>query len=506
MSFMSELKNQLNDKYNVSVTENGAIGYETTSHPLLDLNFEVASMRSASAEQIILKFRRAFIDDPELAIRWLFYARDIRGGLGERRLFRIIIDDLSTTYPEIVSKIIDLIPYYGRYDDLVQLIKADNYNVRTKVAELIKSTLAQDEVNMEVGKPITLLAKWLPSTNAGKESRSLAITISNELRITENQYRRKLSKLRKYLDVVERKMCAGEWSGIDYSKVPSRAALIYSKAFNKHDPDGYSQYIDDVKSGESKINASTLYPHDIVAKYGESRWNLGSVNDVLEEMWKAQPNFDLNGKQMLVVRDGSSSMLSSAGRSNVSCLAIATALSIYFAERIEGEFHNQFITFSSRPKLVDLSNCNNLHDKLYRCYAETDCSNTDIYKVFDLILDTATAAQMDQSQMPANILIFSDMEFDGYRFDWNSRLFDAIRSKYEAHGYKIPRLIFWNLNSRSQTIPMIKNDLGLVLTSGFSANAAKMIMSGELDPMKALEDILNSDRYAPVADALNKEV
>lgn len=181
-------------------------------------------------------------------------------------------------------------------------------------------------------------------------------------------------------------------------------------------------------------------------------------------------------------------------------------MTIYFAERTTGEFKNKFITFSARPKLIDLLGCDTLHDKLIKAYAEDDCSNTDLYKVFTLILDTAVSANMDQSEMPENILIFSDMEFDGHKFDWDTRLFEVISDQYAQHGYKIPRLIFWNLNSRTETIPVIKNELGLVLTSGYSVQAGKMIMSGELDPMKALEDILNADRYQPVSDALNKEV
>ena len=506
MSFMSELKNQLDDKYNVSVTENGAIGYRTTTHPLLDLNFAVASLRSESEQKITKMFRSAFVEDPELAIKWLFYARDVRGGLGERRLFRVILEDLCFTYPEVADKILSLIPIYGRYDDLIQLATGE-WKYRDKVVDILKAQLESDLAQMEIGRPVSLLAKWMPSVNAGKNARESALMIADSMRLTENQYRRKLSKLRKYIDLVESHMCAGDWSGIEYSKVPSRAALIYKDAFMKHDSDRYSEYIAQVEEGSAKINAGTLYPHDIVARYSPSARVSRALDPALEAMWKALPEVDLAGKQMLVVRDGSGSMSwQNAGKSNVNCLTVATALTIYFAERTTGEFKNKFITFSARPKLIDLLGCDTLHDKLIKTYAEDDCSNTDLYKVFTLILDTAVSANMDQSEMPENILIFSDMEFDGHKFDWDTRLFEVISDQYAQHGYKIPRLIFWNLNSRTETIPVIKNELGLVLTSGYSVQAGKMIMSGELDPMKALEDILNADRYQPVSDALNKEV
>jgi hypothetical protein len=164
---------------------------------------------------------------------------------------------------------------------------------------------------------------------------------------------------------------------------------------------------------------------------------------------------------------------------------------------------DKFITFSSRPDLIDLSKQSTLHDKLVKCYSHTDCSNTDIQAVFELILRTAKAAGMSQVDLPENILIFSDMEFDGNKFRWSERLFTTISRQYEEAGYKLPRLIFWNLNILTETIPMIKNEMGLVLTSGFSQNSAKMIMSGELDPMKALLDVINSERYAEIDKALD---
>lgn len=501
MSFMSELKSRLEADYNVSVTENGAFGYRTTTDALLDYHFQLSSFRSASDDEIARRFRLPLAVDPNLAIKWLFYARDVRGGLGERRLFRVILEDLARNYPSLAKRILDLVPYYGRYDDLWGLLDTD---LAPDVAKLVKKTLLQDEKLMSQDKAISLIAKWLPSTNAGIKSRSKALKLIKLMGLSENFYRRKLSKLRKYLEIVESKMCAQQWSEIDYSKVPSKASLNYQSAFERHDSARYSAYIERVNSNKDHINSSTLYPHEIVSKYLVTDDSVRStVDNTLEVMWKSLPDTYLGNNTMLVVRDGSYSMTDRVGSGRATCLAVATALTLYFAERLPGEFKDKFLTFSSEAKFVDVSGASDLRTKLAICYGEDDCSNTDIQNVFQVILDTAVANRLTQSDLPKNILIFSDMEFDGDRFHWNSNLFDSIKAEYHSAGYELPKLIFWNLGSRTETIPMIKNELGLVLTSGFSQNSAKMIMSGELDPMKALLEVINSERYAEVDKALD---
>lgn len=512
MSFMNAMQNTLNDEFNISISENGAFGYRTSGKELLDLNFAVASLRGASEQEIIDKFTKAFFEDKILAMKWLFFARDVRGGLGERRLFRVILKNLVENNPEMVIPVINLIPEYGRYDDLWCLL--DNQESAKVVYNIVDEQLIEDLHNMKKNKSISLLAKWLPSPNASSEkTKKYAKQIYKTFGLTEREYRQILSRLRKYLDVVETKMSAKNWSEIRYETVPSKANLIYSNAFLKKDEERRKEYLEKLKKGETKINASTLYPHDIVHKYSGGYCRLGNKDATIEALWKALPDTVQGCGNTIVVADGSYSMTDNiGGNTTVTALDVANALAIYFAEHSSGEFKNKYITFSERPQLVDFSKANSLHDKLQIALTYDECANTNIEKVFDLILTTAIKHNMRQEDMPKNILIISDMEFDscatsGDSNMWrrnrpNQRLFEIIAQRYADAGYQLPRLVFWNVNSRTDTIPVKENELGVALVSGFSVNIVKMVMSNKLAPYECLLETLNSERYAPIEKAL----
>lgn len=516
MNFTSALKNTLNEDYNVSVTENGAVGYRTTGKALLDLNFSVASLRSASEAEITSKFVKAFFEDKMAAMKWLFFVRDVRGGLGERRLFRVIMKYLADNLPEYVRPVIELVAEYGRYDDLLCLLDTD---LVSEVSPLIEEQLNRDLKSMKAGQPISLLAKWLPSPGASSATtKRYAKQIQKMLGATERQYRKMLSELRGYLDVVEKKMSAKQWNEIKYEAVPSRANLIYNKAFLRNDEERRRAFLESLAKGETKINAGTLFPHEIVHKYGNSDYrNTSKYDETLEALWKALPNTNGCGNT-IVVADGSGSMMSRVDpHGDTTALDVANALAIYFAEHSSGQFKDKYITFSNRPQLVDFSKAKNLREKLLIAKQHNEMANTNIEAVFNLILTTALNNRMRQEDMPQNILIISDMEFDacavcGSQTDYwnrqkpNSRLFYVIRQKYEAAGYKLPRLVFWNVNSRTGTIPVKENDLGVALVSGFSQNVASMVMSGKLDPYECLMETLNSERYKPVEEALERVV
>ena len=500
MDFMNAVKQTLN---NESITENGAIGYQTTGKELLDLNFAVASLRSMTDEEVVRHFMRAFNEDKLSAMVWLFYARDIRGGLGERRLFRTILSSLDSKF---VVPIISLIPEYGRYDDMWCLL--DNNSTANVVYKIVREQLSQDLKDMQENKSISLLAKWLPSINTSSaKTKEYGKKLCKALHMSEREYRKTLSKLRKYLDVVEVKMSANNWSEINYEAVPSRANLIYEDAFLRNDEKRRREYLLALKEGETKINSSVLFPHDIVDKYMWKR----EENPTLEALWKALPNTVNDCDSTIVVADGSGSMGSRIDpSSSTTALDVANALAIYFSERLTGQFKNKYITFSESPQFVDFSDCNSLFSKINRALDYDECSNTNIEAVFDLILKIAIRYNMRQDDLPKNILIISDMEFDACATDNNGRrgkkkkLFEVISQKYEEAGYKLPRLVFWNVNSRTKTIPLTENDCGVALVSGFSANIAKMVMSSELDPLKCLLEVLNSSRYAPVREALDR--
>lgn len=414
MDFMKEIKNTLNDEK--ALTENGAVGYRTTGKELLDLNFAVASLRSASEPEIVNKFTKAFFEDKELAVKWLFFARDIREGLGERRLFRVCFKALAELDEEAVIKFLPYVSEYGRFDDLLVMLEDDvSAEVGKKVLWLLLEQLTKDELNMGEGKSISLLAKWMPSINASsKERKKIAKRICNFWGISEKEYRQGLSALRKYLNVVERKMCANEWDKIDYSAVPSKANLIYRNAFMEHDALRRQEYLDKLQKGEVKINSSVAFPHDIVNKYSKGHnefWRLviDKEDATLEEMWKALPDLVQGCGNTIVVADGSGSMTCKVDpKSQTTALDVANALAIYFAERSSGEFKDKYITFSERPQLVDLSKGETLKDKLNIAYTYNEIADTNIEATFDLILQTAINSNATQEDIPANVLIVSD--------------------------------------------------------------------------------------------------
>lgn len=482
------------EKGQISRTENGAVGNLTTGSKLVDLNFKIPSFRNGIDKYA---FIHALNEDKLLALKWLLYLRDVREGVGERKSFREFVVALVDYDLEIANTFIKGVDIaeYGRWDDYVDIAyKVQNDFIRNLILNKIDTQLAQDMHNMDDGKPVSLLAKWLPSANASsKETKGKAKMVCRYLKFTERDYRRTLSELRAYIDVVERKMSANNWGEVNYEGVPSKANVLYKNAFSRHDEERRNEYLESLKSGNAKINANAMFLHDIVQAYHSFH-----VDDTLEEMWKAQKKCD-GFENTLVVRDGSGSMMCSVGNSNVTALTVATAITLYCAENNSGEFHNKFITFGSRPKLCDISGLKTLRDKLDYSYREADCSSTDIEKTFKLILNTAIENNIPQEDMPKTVLIVSDMEFNaaqGYYGERNnSHLFKGIQRDFEGHGYKMPKLVFWNVNSRTNTIPITENENGVVLMGGFSKNLLQMAMSSETDPYKVLVAQLNKPRY-----------
>lgn len=411
MNFYDQLQKTItNSESNRSVTENGALGYKTTGKKLLDLNFAVSSLRSKSDAEVEHMFAEALAEDFNTAIVWLFFSRDARGGLGERRLFRVCMKYLAREFPNTVRKLLPLISEYGRWDDLFELVET---KVGNDVTIIVRNQLADDMANMKAGKSISLASKWLYSLNtSSKKTREKAEIFRRALSVTPRQYRKMLSALRKYIDVTERKMSANEWNAIKYEAVPSHANLNYNSAFLRHDEARRREYLGKLEKGETKINSSVLFPHDIVHKYKvPGGWGISfaSKSDpALEGMWKALPNTVKDGEGTIVVADGSGSMTSCVGKTNISAWEVAHALAIYFAERLPGAYKNQYITFSEHPQLVKLSGSGTLLGKLNTARGHSEVANTNIEAVFELILATAIQNRMSQSELPKNILIISD--------------------------------------------------------------------------------------------------
>lgn len=490
--FINAVKNELSNR--TVRTENGATGYATTGHALLDMNFKVASYRKASENEILNDFVKAYAEDGTLALKWAFYVGDVREGLGERRLFRTLIKYILPVH----QNLIDFVGEYNRFDSLLELFGTD---AEDAMVAFVKRQLAEDMAACSAGKSVSLLAKWMPSANTSSaQTRDYARKFIAALGTNEKQYRKMLSKLRAQIDVIERKLCADQWDKVDYETVPSKANLKYKNAFLRNDETRRREFLGKLEKGEVKINAGVCFPHDIVVKYKSER----SVDTALEGMWKALPDFD-STIPTIVVRDGSGSMCISVDGGHTTALDVSTALAIYFADRLEGCYKNKFITFSSRPELIDMTHCATLKDKLRLCSSYNDFSNTNIEATFDLLLKTSVNNGLTQAQIP-QVLVISDMEFDCATEDcsWGSStgvssrtktLFDKIAAKWRAAGYVMPKMVFWNVNSRTNVIPVKENELGVALVSGFSANIAKMVMSNETDPYKLLVKTLMAKRY-----------
>lgn len=511
---------------NKSVTENGAIAYKTTTHPLLDMNFMVSSFRDWNEEDIVKLFVTAYYEDRVHAVKWLFYLRDVLEGLGERRTFRVCLSYLVHSHQEVALAIMSLIPEYGRYDDL--MVYVDSPLCR-QVCVFMKRQLNKDIANMKAGLPISLLAKWLPSNNtSSKKARRLARIITKYFSMTEREYRKTLSELRRYLDVVEVKISASEWPEVNYETLPAKANMKYEEAFEKHDEERRQKYLLDAFMGDGKLNVNGLAPHELVHRLMERR-NRGFLKDdlLVEALWMhVRDNGFANEwglEDCIVVADGSGSMYSHvSGSTNIRAIEVCNALAIYFAEQLKGVFHDMAITFSENPQFVDLSKGTSLKERLDIMFSHNEVANTNVEAVFDMLLDMAVSKQVPPEQMPKQVLIISDMEFDeatnkrlynwipgkGYdkeRSPFTQALFDVIEQRYHEAGYVIPRLIFWNVCGRSNTIPKVEGDSGICLLSGFSQNAIKVAAHREVkDPFECLLKTLDAPRYDKVQRALDE--
>ena len=489
MSFVYALEKQLNS----TETTNGAKAFKST----LDLNVDLFGKISASRsnpESIVPLYLRALEEDPETALRVLFNSRDIRGGQGERNVFRHLF--LNTPF-EIREKIIPLIPIYGRWDDLFVLDGCIDWN---RVVDFVVSKLNYDN-DPETEHP-SLLAKWMPSINASsKKTKALGKQFAKRMNLSEKEYRVMLSNLRKKIDLVEHKMCSNNWSEIDYSKVPSKAGLMYRKSFMKHDVERYHQFMLSAVKLENKVNASALYPYEIAEKVREAYGNVDPTEElVLQAFWQNLPDY-MEGKSFkgIVVADTSGSMTLAVG--NVKPIDVSISLAIYIAERNAGVWKNKFITFSENPEMQTIIG-DTIVDKIKNLSKAEWGYNTDLIAVFKSILKAAKADSVTPEDMPEKIFIISDMQFD-QACNSNTRTnFEQIKKNYAKYNYKMPDLIFWNVNG-SANVPMTIHDTGTCLVSGCSPSILNAVLSGEvISPIDILKQAVYTERYDLIAEAL----
>ena len=487
---MSLLEN-IKKEQSYTLTENGALALDSTFSALVDHFAVSGALRQRDEADIITMFSKALIEDKLLATKMAFYTRDVRGGLGERRSGRLMLRYLALNYPAIFSKNIGYIAEYGRYDDLVYLL---DYAPEL-IVPLLHKQLLQDIADMNENKPVTLLAKWLPSVNTSNvETVKKGRFLAKRFNMSEREYRKTLSSLRKYLNVVEVNMSAKNYEDIVYPEVPSKAMNNYRNAFKRNDEERFNEFLNKVEKGEEKINASVLYPYDITEKYlygsGLYGFNKMEVDEVLEAQWKALPDYVQGENNFLIMADVSGSMM---GRP----LATSVGLALYFAQRNKGAFASRFMTFSARPELVEIKG-ENLLENIRYIINQKWMMNTNLEAAFDLVLSTAVRYKTPVQDMPTSIVVITDMEFDQCA-NKNWLFYDQMKAKFEHFGYTIPNIVFWNVDSRNNTYHASFDRKGVQLASGQSTVVFESLIKGiNLTPYEYMLSVLNVPRYEKI--------
>lgn len=482
-----------NEQENMTRTENGALALKSTQDACLDLFATIGALRGASNDRMESLFEKAYGQNPLLATKILFYCRDIREGLGERETFRKLLVYLGNKHPEALIDNLDLIGFYGRFDDLYCLVGTQ---LESCMWEIMKHQFEEDLNHLRNGKPISMLAKWIKTADAGsKQTRELGILTAEKLGYSVYEFKRLVREMRKHIKIVESFMVQGKWDEINYSEVPGRAMMIYRNAFINHDRVRFDKYITNVSCGVEKINASTLFPYDIVEKmmYREldSRGYRKQIDDesarVLEVQWNNLPDYVEPGSNVIVVADVSGSM---SGRPMASSIGLA----LYFAERNTGDFHNLFMTFSNRSDIVSVKGTT-LVEKIIHARNEDWGGSTNLESAFERILNIAVRNHTPVEDMPKSIIVISDMEINGCtNRDW--MFYDEMKFLYESFGYELPNIIFWNVNSRNNVFHVDKDRKGVQLCSGQSVTIFKQLISciGK-SPVQWMNEIIHVPRY-----------
>lgn len=492
--------NTLSDMTNFSYTENGALAHRSTNSKVYDMFAFGAAYRQKSDEDCILLFKNAYEEDKDLALKCLFYIRDVRGGQGERRFFRVCYNWLAKNDPTIAKKLIGQIPEFGRYDDLYCVFDTP---VEKSAMELIKQQLMTDMASKENG--ISLIAKWCPSENASSiKTKAKAKKIRTYLGITSKQYRKMLSKLREKIKVLERLMSANRWEEIKFDQIPSKAGLKYKNAFARHDIIA-KKYEAFAKDTSTKVNAGTLYPYEVVAKavqkngwswYGYNFSNLSDVDRaMINKYWDNLPDY-LNGSNshMMCIIDTSGSM---TGNRADAPLNVAISLGMYCAEHMgkDNPFRNHYISFSSRPQFISIEGVDFV-DKVRRIYQTNLCEDTNLEAAFNLLLKAATRPGVKKEDVPTTIVVVSDMEINSGCRGWNEynieTEMETMRRKWASYGVKMPKLVYWNVNARHNNILDKGPDVSFV--SGMSPTIFKQVLTGKTGYDLMIETIC-ADRY-----------
>jgi hypothetical protein len=513
---------------NSTTTQNGMPTHESSLSHVLDLFYHIGGLRKGSHDLSVQKvvhdnienvvnvysnshdkcqilidlFSKALAEDAERAMKTLFWARDIRGGAGERQIFKDVIYYLAVSQnKDYLLNNLQLIPHYGRWDDLLMLVDTPleeeafalilraitlAISVRVNIDNGLVEGYMFDEYKNMLSTGMNA-AKWMP-----RKGRTAA-KLRKYMQLSPKQYRKILVSL---TDVVEQKMTNNKWGDIDFSKVPSLAAARYQSAFYRWQTKRYKKYLKQLQNNETTINAGAVYPYDVIKSIRNA--NNSTERQVAEQQWNALPDLMKNcNDYILPLIDTSGSMTLDCVFGSITPIDIAISLGLYISERNTGPFKDSFITFSEAPDLQYLKG--SITDRLHQMQRVHWGFNTNIELVFQLILDQALRNNVAHELMPNKILIISDMEFDMAVENEDLNFMSMVREKYENSGYNIPQIIFWNLNSKNKGIPVQKNDAGVAMVSGFSTSILKSILEiDDLTPLNIMDNTIMSSRYEPV--------
>ncbi len=445
-------------------TENGMKTLASSLSKCVDFFYHIGGMRNQSDDKAIALFTAAYVESPDTAMRLLLWLRDPRGGAGERKLFRVLLRHVSVAYPQWTMQVLNKLAEIGRWDDAWKSLGVTEHVIQLCVNRI-----------RTIGGATDLMAKWFPRKGP------LFNAVRKRLGYTPKELRKWLVT---HTDVVESRMCAKRWLDINYKSVPSRAAMIYRKAFGRQDPERYAAYIQKVTNGEEKINAGVLYPYELYEKIVRN-----PQDKTVVAQWNALPNY-LGDNSVLAMVDVSGSMFSG----KPPAISVAVSLGLYCADKLKGAFRDCFLTFSRTPELLRLRG--DISQKITQMSQSSWQMNTDLHAAMDLVLRTAISSNLSQEAMPKMLLIISDMQFDEC-----ARLDDSamqmIRRKYEAAGYAVPQIVFWNVRA-SNGIPARYNTQGVALVSGFSPAIMKAVLAADLEgltPIAVMLKAINDERY-----------
>lgn len=476
----------------MTLTQNAALTHATTGSNVLDFFSRAGGMRGQDS-LITGLFEAALLTDRTLALRALAHLRDVRGGAGERSLFRTILVWLANNDIDALRRILPHVPFYGRWDDVLPLLETE---AKRDVVDMIRNQFLDDYMKVVVGDKPSLLAKWLPSERAAsKTTRRYFHLLIQSLDITPRDYRKQVSRVRASLNLVETALTQGEAGTIDYEKVPSQAMLRYGadgKAFRRQDPERFASYLEGVASGKKEIKAGTVAPYQLVKAAKNS-----PEDAAIEAQWQALVDSVDTSKNPLVMADLSGSMFRSYYGGSMTPMDVSMSLALLLASANKGSFADMFFTFSSTAEIQYLT-AETLSGKMAQMNFSNWGGSTNLQAAFEQILKIAVRGNLSQDDMPQLLIVVSDMQFDSAGCHRTN--FEKLKQDFRSFGYSLPHVVFWNVDAKVQESPVAAHEGNVSLVSGASANVFNSLVKGRfVDPYQTMLDILNGERYQRIA-------